>query len=216
MLHGYNLPHIIKPKPLEITPKTKICILAPHADDETIGCGGLLKKYGSQCDVILLTDGSKGGVASSPDEVRRIREAEFIQVMEYYKVHKYHFMRAKDGDLISGYDLFKQLDFTPYDYVFMPHRQDCHKDHVVPQGFFRRLKRTNLKIRAKAVYYEVWGALPMPTHYLDISDVYSSKTEAMSFYKSQGNIDYADRILALNHYRGIRHHVAYAESYTIA
>ena len=40
-LHGYDLPELVKPKPLAIKPTDKICILAPHADDETIGCGGL-------------------------------------------------------------------------------------------------------------------------------------------------------------------------------
>ena len=36
-LHGYDLPELVKPKPLAIKPTDKICILAPHADDETIG-----------------------------------------------------------------------------------------------------------------------------------------------------------------------------------
>ena len=41
------------------------------------------------------------------------------------------------------------------------------------------------------------------------------KREAMGFYRSLGNIDYAGRILGLNHYRGIRHNVAYEEDYTV-
>ena len=214
-LHGYDLPELVKPKPLAIKPTDKICILAPHADDETIGCGGLLALYGPQCDVILLTDGAKGGDRSKPDEVRRVREAEFEEVMQFFDVRFYQFMRAEDGNLIEAYRLFQKLDLSGYDYVFMPHGLDSHKDHVVVSAFFRRLRRENSAVKAVPVYYEVWGAMAMPTHYLDISAAAEKKREAMGFYRSQGNIDYAGRILGLNHYRGIRHNVAYEEDYTV-
>ena len=214
-LHGYDLPELVKPKPLAIKPTDKICILAPHADDETIGCGGLLALYGPQCDVILLTDGAKGGDRSKPDEVRRVREAEFEEVMQFFDVRFYQFMRAEDGNLIEAYRLFQKLDLSGYDYVLMPHGLDSHKDHVVVSAFFRRLRRENSAVKAVPVYYEVWGAMAMPTHYLDISAAAEKKREAMGFYRSQGNIDYAGRILGLNHYRGIRHNVAYEEDYTV-
>ena len=214
-LHGYDLPELVKPKPLAIKPTDKICILAPHADDETIGCGGLLALYGPQCDVILLTDGAKGGDRSKPDEVRRVREAEFEEVMQFFDVRFYQFMRAEDGNLIEAYRLFQKLDLSGYDYVFMPHGLDSHKDHVVVSAFFRRLRRENSAVKAVPVYYEVWGAMAMPTHYLDISAAAEKKREAMGVYRSQGNIDYAGRILGLNHYRGIRHNVAYEEDYTV-
>lgn len=213
--NGYDLPKLVKPKPFAIRPTDRLCILAPHADDETIGCGGLMALYGSQCDVVLLTDGAKGGDRSRPDEVRQTREKEFAAVMDFFGIENYHFMHARDGELIESYNLFRQLDFSVYDYVIMPHRQDSHKDHIVPAAFFRRYKREHPLLKAVPVYYEVWGAMPMPTHYIDISEVAEKKREAMALYKSQGNIDYADRILALNHYRGIRHNVRYEEDFTI-
>lgn len=43
-----------------IDKEDKILIVAPHPDDESIGCGGLLALYGKQCDVRLLTDGRRG------------------------------------------------------------------------------------------------------------------------------------------------------------
>ena len=42
---------------INIDEKARILIVSPHPDDETIGCGGILAKYGSQCDVVVLTDG---------------------------------------------------------------------------------------------------------------------------------------------------------------
>ena len=209
-IHGYNLPNIAKIKTWEIKPTDRLCILAPHADDETIGCGGLLAKYGKQCDVILLTDGANGG----PENIQQTRENEFIEVMKFFKVNAYHFMRAQDTRLIEAYDLFKKLDLSSYNYVIMPHPLDPHKDHVVPQAFFRRLKKEQ-KVKAKAVYYEVWGAMSTPTHYIDISDAVAQKEQAIKIYASQSNIDYAGRILSLNHYRGMRHFVEFEEDYIL-
>ena len=37
-------------------------VLAPHCDDETLGCGGLLAKYPDECSVVVI---------ATPDEVRR-------------------------------------------------------------------------------------------------------------------------------------------------
>lgn len=214
---GYNLPEIIKSQEWQIKPTDKLCILAPHADDEAIGCGGLLIKYGPQCEVILLTDGTKGGDRSNPETTSATRLQEFQQAMSYFKVANYQLLGAKDGYLIDAYDKFKQLNFEKYDYVIMPHPQDAHKDHIVPQAFFTRLKKENHHITAKAVYFEIWGTMSAPTHYLDISDVVEEKKHAINIYASQTiNIDYASRILGLNHYRGIKHHIAYEEDYTFA
>lgn len=210
LINGYNLPNLPKIKKLEIRPTDKICILAPHADDESIGCGGLLALYGKQCDVVLLTDGAFKG----KNNIREIREKEFAKVMNLFSVKNYTFMRAKDTRLVEAYDLFKKLNFSVYDYVVMPHPLDPHKDHVVPQAFFKRLKKKQ-HLKATAVYYEVWGAMAAPTHYIDISKVTEKKRQAIDTYVSQNNVAYADRILALNHYRGMRHNVDFEEDFMI-
>ena len=209
--NGYHLASLVKPVLWNISGTDKILVLAPHADDESIGCGGLLAKFGPQCDVVLLTDGAFG----KDDNTRLLREQEFSSVMNFFKVHSFSFMRAQDTRLIEAYDLFKKIDFSSYDYVVMPHPLDPHKDHVVPQAFFKRLKKENPAIKAKAVYYEVWGAMAQPTHLLNITAVTDIKKKAIDMYVSQSNIAYADRILALNHYRGMRADIAYAEAYEI-
>ena len=205
----YHLAELKKIKEWNISPTDKICILAPHADDESIGCGGFLAKYGSQCDVVLLTDGAHGG----DEKTRDLREKEFSAVMDFFKVNSYSFMRAQDTRLIEAYDLFRQIDFSAYTYVLMPHPFDPHKDHIVPQAFFKRLRKEK-HLKAQAVYYEVWGAMAQPTHYIDISDVVTQKRQAIDMYVSQNNIAYADRILSLNHYRGMRHNIEFEEDFT--
>ena len=38
-------------------------IVAPHADDESLGCGGMLAKYPEECHVVVLSDKGDGRLA---------------------------------------------------------------------------------------------------------------------------------------------------------
>ena len=92
---------------------------------------------------------------------------------------------------------------------------DMHKDHAAVSCLFKRLAKTR-PFKGKAVYYEVWNTLAAPTHYVDFSDRVDEKRTLINLYKSQvKNIDYASRILGLNHYRGLRHNVEYEEDFQI-
>lgn len=46
---------------IKIKPDDKCLVIAPHADDESIGCGGLLLTYPQNFEVVVLTDGRRGG-----------------------------------------------------------------------------------------------------------------------------------------------------------
>lgn len=210
-----ELPTFIVPHELKIKPSDRICILTPHANDETVGCFSILNQYGKQCDVILLTDGTQRGNSIKPEDIQHQREAEFEEVMQYFDVHFYQFVRAQDGNLINNYRLFQKLDLSGYDYVFMPHRSDGYPDHAAVSIFFERYRHEHPEVKATAVYYEVWGTMSMPTHYIDISDAVEKKKEAIGIYGSQEKYRYAERILGLNHYRGMHHHLDYVEAFTI-
>lgn len=214
-IYGYDMPDCKKAQPWQIKPSDRFLLLAPHADDETIGCGGFLLKYGAQCDVVLLTDGRHGDSNVKPAEMIDIRKKEFEEVMSHYAVKNFKMLNVEDGKLIDCFRDFATLDFKEYDYILMPHPMDFHKDHVAVSCLFKRLCRTR-PFAGSVVYYEIWNTLCAPTHYIDISDVIKEKERLINLYRSQvKNIDYASRILGLNHYRGLRHHVAYEEDFLI-
>jgi LmbE family N-acetylglucosaminyl deacetylase len=101
----------------------------------------------------------------------------------------------------------------------MPSPSDNHIDHLAVSRMFYKLLSLSAIRTIKIVYYEIWSVLPQPTHYIDISDVADRKRDIINIYKSQTkHVDYASRILALNHYRGIAHYeknIQYEEDFTI-
>ncbi|MBS6396180.1 MAG: PIG-L family deacetylase [Clostridiales bacterium] len=203
---------------LNIHQQKRILIVAPHPDDESIGCGGLLALYGKQCDILLLTDGSKGHAsdfAGDEGELVKIREQELKNAAELAEVQEVHMLRIPDGDLFSHYNVVKKIDIRSYDYVFVPNRREAHEDHRVS---YRMLKKLKKEQRAKAILveYEVWTPLVEPTCFLDISEVIDRKRRLIEQHESQiGDIDYASKGVGLSCYRGIHINVDYAEAYYI-
>ena len=54
---------VLVPPPLDRPPGSRILVLAPHMDDEALGCGGSLHRHvlaGESVTVAYLTDGRKG------------------------------------------------------------------------------------------------------------------------------------------------------------
>ena len=58
--------------PPDILKEKKIIVLAPHPDDEIIGCGGTIYTYhlrNSEITVVFMTDGGKGHEKYVEDEL---------------------------------------------------------------------------------------------------------------------------------------------------
>ena len=148
-IHGYEMPDFKKARPLELKPDDRVLLLAPHPDDETIGCGGFLLKYGAQCDVVLLTDGRHGDSAVDPAEMAEIRKREFEDVMSRYAVKSVRMMNFEDGKVIDRFKDFSTLDFEKYDYVFMPHPMDMRRRFLSVQtaGAHASVRRTGRLLR---------------------------------------------------------------------
>jgi len=201
----YSNLETIYPRELEIKSNDKILILAPHPDDEVIGCGGLLLKYTKQCDVICLTDGRYGDEQLQTNEVIEIRKKEFESVMQKLKINNFKLLNIEDSKLKDAYNSFKKIDFKNYNYIFIPNNLDQHPDHkAVFELVLKAYKENLISKNTKIAMYEVWGALAIPNYFIDISDIKKEKRNIITMYSSQiKHIDYATKILSLNKYRGI-------------
>lgn len=199
-------------KELLFSKQDRILVLAPHPDDESIGCGGLLLKYRDQCDVVVLTDGRYGGLQNQDEnDVVLLRKEEFKKVMEKLQITNYSFLNIEDGKLSENFEIFSKINFDNYDIIICPSQGESHIDH---SSVYKFLAKINPK--AKIFSYEVWSTIANPTHFIDISDSMSKKQELIQLYSSQViQLDYISKITGLNCYRGMTVYpaVSYAEIY---
>lgn len=201
---------------LKINKWEKILILSPHPDDESIGCGGFLLKYAAQCDVILLTDGARGGGGWSENKTRIVRKNEFQNAMKYLRVHQYEMFGIPDLTLAEHLSYLEKIPYEKYAYVLVPNLFETHKDHCV---IFPKVEKIikRKRLNTKILQYEVWTPLLKPTHYIDISGYVAEKQKLIQFYQCPlRKVDYDKRSIALAYYRGLVYNCAYAECYQIS
>jgi LmbE family N-acetylglucosaminyl deacetylase len=122
-------------------------VIAPHADDETLGCGGLIAAMagaGTRLDVVFITDSAashRGHPSLDPSQVarRRAAEAEAALAVLGLPPGRLHFLGAADGELerlppgeagrLRG-DLEALLRSLAPEELFLPWRQDGSTEHA--------------------------------------------------------------------------------------
>jgi LmbE family N-acetylglucosaminyl deacetylase len=207
----------ICPERLELNNSYKCLLLAPHPDDETMGCGGLLLKHPDIFDVFCLTDGRYGGYNQSNDEIAATRKLEFEKAMDKIDLSNYRMLGIEDRKLINNYPAFEDIDVKEYDYIFIPNYFDQHKDHKAVTILLQKLlKNKSYKKDLKIAFYEVWSPITIPNFYLDISDIIEKKESLIDIYQSQTkHVDFKTGIKSLNSYRGMQFNCKYAEVFSI-
>jgi LmbE family N-acetylglucosaminyl deacetylase/glycosyltransferase involved in cell wall biosynthesis len=186
----------------------KVLLLAPHPDDETIGCGGSLalhQSHGDPVKVIVLTDGGYAeGWDVDREEYITIREQETRRAMSALGVNDVEFWRLPDRGLVVEAGSVCRLVAALRDYrptlLYTPSPQEAHPDHITTtQLAWAAMEEVGFPERV--CLYEV--AMPIrPNMLVDITAVVGEKERAMACYKSQLQLhDYTSMILGLNRYR---------------
>lgn len=182
-----------------------ILVVAPHADDEILGCGGILAKYhqqGHQTYVAVMTNAFVGApelfTQAGMDTVRAEAKAahKILGVEETY-FFDYPAPRLETAPAYQmANDLNKLISRLSIDILYLPHRGDMHKDHAVV--FYAALvaARPINGCTVKEIYtYETlseteWAApfgsdVFIPNVFENVADTFSQKIEAMRCYGSQ-------------------------------
>jgi N-acetylglucosamine malate deacetylase 1 len=220
-------------------PGERIVVLAPHMDDEVIGCGGALCKYvrrGAAVTVVYVTDGRMGSKALARASgvqlqqgvaelvATRRREAELA--MQDLGIRDGVFLDAEETTLLQHpelvYKLRDILRSRSPDVVYLPHFLEEHPDHRAMTALLAgAVAGTGISgLSFDCCGYEVWTPL-FPNYLVDISDVVELKKQALAHYQSQlADTDYIHTAIGLNAYRSSAlletggH--AYAEAYLLA
>ena len=185
----------------------RVVVLAPHMDDEVIGCAGSLLKHfadGDHITVVYMTDSSKG-LPGKPlnKEMRMIRTEESEQSGEILGVNNRVYLEIEDGST-QPWDVYTDrlravIKETKPDLLYLPWHLDLHPDHKKTNALFKKAVCDQFNFNICA--YEVWSPLP-PTIIVNISKQMAGKLAAIEKYRSQTALfPYRRLILSLNAYR---------------
>jgi LmbE family N-acetylglucosaminyl deacetylase len=179
-----------------------VLVLAPHMDDEVIGCGGTIAKHtarGANVTVVFLTDG--GAVSSTLTETRTQEAHRALAVLG---IQNSLFLGAADGHLSSTPSLVDAvralLVKNRFDLVYLPSFLEEHADHrATSQILADAASGTN--VNPQCLAYEVWTPL-FPNCLVSIDETLEIKRSALSHYRSQlSDVDYEHTQFGLNAYR---------------
>ena len=175
------------PERLTVAADERLLIVAPHPDDEALGAGGLLALYGSQCDVLVLTDGAKGHKGVPEDVEREVRARQFLAEMELVKPRRHIMLGLPDAALWDHKTCLNDFDMTPYAKVFVA-ESDAHPDHAAAFAFVVErlwgMARRGEKV-PELYLYEVRKPLGNVSHALDITDVIERKRAFIRCHEDQ-------------------------------
>ena len=214
----------------------KVLVLAPHMDDEAIGCGGSLIKHseaGDSIDVIYFTNGSH--FVHDTEIKKRMVEKRLYEAKKVCKEldMKYHTLNVDDRSLTYHETVLRNvvdllIEIAP-DIVYLPHMGEGDHEHRIVNQIFREANwlasdvsfienGEKRKCPKLVLEYEVWTPLVEIDFYEDITDYIDRKMDLISYYESQIVFtDYAEAVRGLNLYRGTiqKGKKAYAEAFKI-
>ncbi len=205
----------------------KILVIAPHADDEVLGCGATMEKACSEGDevhVLICTNASVGAPELFSAEIIKQIRSEALEAHRVLGVKETFFLEFP-APVLDQYPRYKMsneisamIKRIGADTVYIPHRGDCHKDHAIIHDCAMVACRPLANCTVKHVYaYETlseteWGEpiaaeffVPVKYNTFTVEE-FQKKLDAMSCFKSQLYPFPASRSLeaieALAKYRG--------------
>ena len=179
-----------------------VLVIAPHPDDETLGCGGTLLKHKAQGDNIhwLIITAMLEDYGFSQEEINK-RQAEINNVTSAYSfdsVHQtgfpaIHLDPVKLPDLVGS--ISKILSELQPDILYVPYLNDVHTDHQISMKAIQScIKRFRYPFVKKVLMYEtvsethfnfVHGKTFCPNVFNDVECYIDRKVEIMHMYPSE-------------------------------
>lgn len=179
-----------------------VLVIAPHPDDEVLGCGGIIARHVAQGDEVYVAIVTRGvHDIFRPEFIERGRqEAAVANKLLGTKRLLFLDFPAPRLDVVPTSALASELkdviaQFQPAT-VYLPHQGDVHGDHKAVYWATLVAARPNGGFSpGRLLCYETlseteWGApnpsdMFTPTVFVDISQYLKAKLEAMKCYESQ-------------------------------
>ncbi len=180
----------------------RVLVVAPHPDDETLGCGGTLLRMaseGSQTAWLIVTSMSENdgfsaqSVSARKTEIAKVRDAYGFCEVYALDLPTRRLDTYPVAELVAKFSrVFKA--YQPSE-VFLPHCRDVHTDHRAVfdavaacakwfrYGSVRRvltyetLSETEFSLHPRLAF--------QPNYFVDITEFLDRKLEIMAIYQSE-------------------------------
>lgn len=182
--------------------KLKVLVIAPHPDDETIGCGGsLLKHRDSKDEISCVTVTKLKPTNKKEKKLLKVKEKEIINVKKLYKFKYFinlNFQPTKldsvpKKELVSS--LTKLFAKIKPEILYIPFFNDVHSDHQIVSksvlssskwfrsssikqiNMYETLSETNFNFSEEEEF--------KPNFFIDITKYYEKKIKILKCYKTE-------------------------------
>lgn len=193
------------PKLIKDFPQKNVLVIAPHFDDETIGCGGAICHHienNANVTIVFLTD-SKLGEPKIPEggDMNALRPEEARRALGHLGVLDMVCLNAPEQELVIPQQLVEGVRKTIIqrrpEVIYLPCIFENHFDHVMANKVLAKAAR-GLKNDFRCRGYGVWSPF-LPNVMIDITGHVDKKRKALLEYQTQlGCIDYERTTLAQN------------------
>ena len=181
---------------------SKVLVVAPHPDDETLGCGGTLFRHKFEEDELywVIVTGIKVEFGWSTQSVKN-RDAEIDTVAKRYGFKDVFNFRLPTirVDTIPLSELIQQITNVYYkiqpEIIYMPFAYDVHTDHQLIakalQSSFKWFRHSHIR---KVMMYETLSETEfnfidkrafVPNIFFDISKYLDEKIDTFKIYSSE-------------------------------
>ncbi len=177
-------------------------VVAPHPDDEALGCGGLLlrrKSEGSKLAWVIATQMSNNSSSHQSEfEIRSFEIEEVAKKFGFEEIFQLEFETTKLDTVPIGV-LVKKIAslieiFQPTE-ILIPHPGDVHSDHrIVSEAAMSSIKWFRSPSISRVLAYEtlsetnfnlVRDSQFLPNFYVNISEFINEKIQILNLYKSE-------------------------------
>ena len=209
----------------------KILIIAPHPDDETLGCGGTILKHKNEGDKIhwlIVTNYLKthNAYQERQHEIQDVSKAYCFDSIVNLNIETTTLDNIAMSKLIN---LFKeQIEKIKPNVIYVPHINDIHTDHQIVaramnsfSKWFRYpyINQINIYETISETNFNFNESQFAPNLFVDITDYLQKKIDISKIYASEiAEHPFPRSVKAIESYANIRGSVSgykYAEAFQI-
>lgn len=177
--------------------KKIILVIAPHPDDEVLGCGGTIKKYTKAGDEVFLGIVTKAYTPDWSEDFIKNRIGEIARANKILGIKKTFCLDLPTVKLDTvpqkeiNDKILAIINQVRPEILYIPYGGDLNQDHRLAAEACLISARPFANKAKKILAYEIvsgaeWGMKQFePNSFMDITDTLKDKLRAMACYKSE-------------------------------